>query len=136
MRNRILDRYIRLVRDRPVTIIAGIALITIAPGAGLPKLGFDTSLDSMIASKDPEFLLNEDDQQTYGTIGKFTIMDAAPESLWSDASLHDYDRLISNIEECRYNDEDRERGRRERFRPAAGCFKTGFFRFLFSSRSE
>ncbi|HSV96665.1 MAG TPA: efflux RND transporter permease subunit [Spirochaetota bacterium] len=110
-----LDRYIRFIINRPGTIVAVIVLITIALGAGLPKLRFDNSLDSMMPSRDAEFLLNEEVKKTYGNNGKFIIMDVAPDNIWSDERLLEFDNLISDIEEYRDFDEAREAGRRQKF---------------------
>jgi predicted RND superfamily exporter protein len=110
-----LDRYIRFIINRPGTIITAIILITVALGTGLPKLRFDNSLDSMMPSMDPEYILNERVKKTYGNNGKFIIVDVAPDDLWSDPRLLEFDSLIADIEEYRVFDEARESERREKF---------------------
>lgn len=111
-----LDRYIQLIIRCPKTAIVGIVLITIAFGAGLPGLHFDNSLDSMMPSKDPEYLLNEEVKKIYGNNGKFIIMDVSADDLWSMESLLDFDRLVSDIEEFSNYDEVREARRLGTFR--------------------
>ncbi len=111
-----LDRYIKLILRRPKTAVLGIVLITVAFGAGLPGLHFDNSLDSMMPSRDPEYLLNEEVKKIYGNNGKFIIMDVSADDLWRAERLIDFDSLVSDIEEFSTFDEAREARRIELFR--------------------
>ncbi len=110
-----LDKYIRFIISRPGATVLAIVLITIAFGTGLPKLRFDNSLDSMMPSKDPEYLRNEEVKKIYGNNGKFIIMDVAPDRLWSGARLLEFESLIGDIEEYRDFDGTREAERRRAF---------------------
>lgn len=120
-----LDRYIQLIIRRPKTAVLVIVLITIAFGVGLPGLHFDNSLDSMMPSMDPEYLLNEEVKKIYGNNGKFIIMDVSADDLWCAQRLVDFDSLVSDIEEFSTYDQAREARRLGLFRSVSSSPPVG-----------
>lgn len=106
-----MQKYINLVVSNPKKSIALIILITIILGSGLPRLEFESSLDSMMPQQDEEYILNEEVKKIYGNNGKFIIIAVSGENVMTPEILLSLDKLHQDIEEYENFDQYKEEGR-------------------------
>jgi hypothetical protein len=106
-----MERYLKFILERPKRVIAGIALMTLILGSGLFKVEFESSLDSIMPKKDPEYILNEEIKKIYGNNGKFIIMCVSADDMMSPSILERVNALHEDIEEFENYDESREEKR-------------------------
>lgn len=108
-----MQKYINLVVRNPKKAVAFIILITIILGSGLPKLEFESSLDSMMPQKDEEYILNEEVKKIHGNNGKFIIIAVSAENVMTPEILFSVEKLHQDIAEYQSFDQYKEEGRIE-----------------------
>ncbi|MCP4133636.1 MAG: MMPL family transporter [bacterium] len=110
-----MNKYLDFVINRPFIVIAAAVIITIVLGLGFPKLEFESSLDSVMPKKDPEYILNEKMKKIYGNNGKFIVLCATTDNAMEPAFLKKIDNLHYDIEEYQLFNKLREETRMEKF---------------------
>ena len=90
------DLYLLGVR-RPGMVLAGLAALTIFFGSGLPGLGVDTRIDSLIPSSDTDRVIYQRVLEEFGRDDK-TIIYVRDGGLWSPGKLADLERLHHALE--------------------------------------
>lgn len=111
-----MHRYIEFVIKRPVPVLLAIAAITVLLGTGIPSLKFDNSIDVMMPKKDSEYLFYKKIIDIYGNIGKFIIIDTTSRNVWRPEFFIELNNLVTDLEEYKEYDGDREKGRLKRFK--------------------
>ncbi|MFC1669998.1 RND family transporter [Spirochaetota bacterium] len=111
-----MDKYIEFVLKRPVIVIVLLVLITLFMGMGMLKLEYDNSTGVMMPKGDNEYKYYEEVKKTYGNNGKFIIIDVTGKNIWSYDFFKQFDNLITDIEEYKNFNEDKEKGRLEKLR--------------------
>jgi len=101
-----IEKYLDFVLRRPYHVIAVLIIVTLVLGSGILKLGFDSSIDSMMPQKDHEYILNERVKKIYGNNGKFIIISASSSDVMTAPFLKKFNLLHLDIEE--YMEFDRE----------------------------
>lgn len=100
---------------RPLAVIIILLSITVILGTGIWKLKFDNSYDVMMPQKDSLYLYNEETKKIYGNLDNFIISTiSSHNSIWSDRFFHDFDNMVSDLEEYEKYDEEKEKGRLEK----------------------
>ncbi len=110
-----MDSYIKFVINRPIMVIVLLAIITVLLGTGIPKLEFDNSAEVMMPKKDSRYIYNEEVKKIYGNIGKFILMSVTGDDIWHHDFIKEFDNLITDLEEYRDYDKEREDARRRKF---------------------
>jgi len=108
-----MEKYIDLIMRNPKRAIAFIILVTVILGSGLPKIEFESSLDSIMPKKDEQYILNEEVKKVHGNNGKFIIIAASAEDMMTPGILASVEKLHQDIEEYRNFDQYKEEGRIE-----------------------
>jgi predicted RND superfamily exporter protein len=108
-----MEKYIDLVMRHPKKAVACIILITAILGSGLPKIEFESSLDSIMPKKDEQYILNEEVKKVHGNNGKFIIIAVTSEDLMTPENLAIVEKLHQDIEEYRNFDQYKEEERIE-----------------------
>ncbi|MFH2094565.1 MAG: MMPL family transporter, partial [Bacteroidota bacterium] len=88
-------------------------LITIVMGAGIPKLGFNNSIESFMPHRDKEYLLYNKIKDTYGNPDNFHIFSVTHPRLWSTEAFAKLNELLVDIEAYQDFDEKLENRRLE-----------------------
>ncbi len=111
-----VERYTGYIVSYPKTILFSIALITFLLSLGLPKLELDNSVDVIMPKDDAEYLYYKKIEEIYGNIGKFVLIDVTNDKgIWNKKFFIEMDKLVSDIEEYKDFNEERENNRLERF---------------------
>ncbi|MBN2079151.1 MAG: MMPL family transporter [Spirochaetes bacterium] len=110
-----MQRYIEFILKRPIPVLLAIAAITVLLGSGIPRLKFDNSIDVMMPKKDSEYLFYKKIIDIYGNIGKFIIIDTTSKNVWKPGFFIELDNLVTDIEEYKEYDGEREEERLKRF---------------------
>jgi len=121
-----MDAYLHLVLKRPVVPLLLLLLVTVILASGLPKIEFDSSVESFMPKHDEEYLEYMDSKEIYGDNDRFMLMAVSPEMLWSGATFITFDRFLSDIEEYQDASPDREAARQRRFDAAIESEGVGF----------
>ena len=111
-----MKKYIEWVIDHPVAVIAVITCITVILGLGVPKIGFDSSLESMMPNHDPQYILYEKTKEIYGNNGNFILICVSSDNALSPGFLNRINELQQDIEEYETFDKEREQQRMERLK--------------------
>ena len=106
-----MDSYIRFVLKHPVPVLAAILAITIGFSFGIPRLEFDNSIDVMMPKEDREYLYYKKVIETYGNIGKLIVANTTADSVWTPRFFASLDNMITDLEEYKDFNEERERAR-------------------------
>ena len=115
-----MARYIDLVLKKPIWFILLLVVITVVLGSGLNKVKFDSSVDAMMPKRDSEYLENQKVKEIYGNNGKFMLMGVNPDDLWEAGTLKKINQLISDLEEYKDFDEEKEDKRLHTFKSLIG----------------
>ena len=115
-----MNRYINFVLERPRVVIAFLLIATALLGAGIPRLGFDNSIEVMMPQQDPEYIRYEKVKDIYGNIGKYIVINLTSDKIWSEDFFVQADAFVSDLEEFKTYDEARETERLARLGAAAG----------------
>ncbi len=110
-----MNDYLNLVLKRPMIPIIFLLILTVILGTGLPKIEFDSSVESFMPKHDEEYRRYMDAKEIYGDNDRFMLMAVNPEKLWSGATFVTFDRFLSDIEEYKDASPEREADRRRRF---------------------
>ncbi|MDO9515709.1 MAG: MMPL family transporter [Syntrophales bacterium] len=110
-----MNRYIHFVLQRPVLILILLAILTAVLVPGIPKLEFDNSVESFMPKNDPEYIYYNEMKKIYGDNGRFAIMAVSSYNLWSAETFRKLDLLISDLEEYKAFNKERETSRLKRF---------------------
>ena len=110
-----MNRYIEFVLIYPKLVILTLIIITVALSYGLPKLGFDNSVEAFMPKDDIEYKFYNENKDIYGDNGRFIIMSLTHEKLMSTEAFENIDALITDFEEYKDYDETLEQGRIDRF---------------------
>ena len=111
---KLMSKFFRIPVYHPKTTLVVLAVITLFACLGIPKLQFENSLDVMMPHEDREFIINENIKKIYGNNGKFIILDVSSDNLFTPAAFGEIDRLITDIDEYKFYNEERELSRIER----------------------
>lgn len=106
--NRLIGPYIRLVIRLPKIMLFVLAVVSLILFAGMYRLQFDQSIESFMPQGDPEYMLYQKVKAEFGDNDRFIIMAVSGKPLWSTKTLLKMDRLISDLEEFKEFDEQRE----------------------------
>ena len=104
----LFDKFFRIPVNHPKGSLLFLAVVTVIACTGLTKIQFENSLDVMMPQHDIEYITNENLKQVYGNNGKFIIIDISSESLFSESVFRETDNIISEIEEYKSYNEERE----------------------------
>jgi predicted RND superfamily exporter protein len=110
-----MNRYIAFVLRRPVFILVFLVLATIVLVPGMSRLEFDNSVESFMPKNDREYIYYNEVKEIYGDNGRFVIMTVSDKDLWSYEALKKFDDLITDLEEYKEFNEDRETIRLKQF---------------------
>ncbi|MBW2558629.1 MAG: MMPL family transporter [Deltaproteobacteria bacterium] len=110
-----MNRYIKFVLRRPVSILIMLAIFTAILVPGIIKLEFDNSIESFMPKNDHEYIYYNELKETYGDNGRFAIMAVTSDNLWSAETFQKLDRLISDLEEYKDFNEELEGSRLRKF---------------------
>ena len=116
--HRFIEPYIRFVIRMPKIMLFVLAVISLLLFFGMFRLTFDQSIESFMPKGDPDYILYQKVKAEFGDNDRFIIMAVSPKSLWSPNTLSEMDRFISDIEEFKDFDEQRELGRIHRLKQA------------------
>ncbi len=88
-----------------------LAVITVILVPGIAMLKFDNSVESFMPKDDREYIYYTELKEIYGDNGRFMIMAISDDDLWSAETFLKFDALISDLEEYKDFDEERENSR-------------------------
>ncbi len=143
-----MNRYIGWVLKWPKTVLAVFAVITIVLASGMAKLGFDTTISTLLPKSDPEYKYYDQVKEIYGGCDAFIILsvtadEADQEHLFTPGVFQKIDHLVLDIEEFENYHPALEKERMHRLeallgrseitgRQVAAAFKTdiGFSRLI------
>ncbi len=110
-----MNRYISFTLRHPLFILVTLLAITILLTPGMLRLEFDNSVESFMPKNDSEYIYYNEVKEIYGDNGRFVIMTVSDDNLWSFEAIKKLDDLITDLEEYKELDEERERKRLERY---------------------
>ncbi|MBN2539711.1 MAG: MMPL family transporter, partial [Deltaproteobacteria bacterium] len=110
-----MNRYINFVLRRPIPILIMLVILTVMLVPGITKLEFDNSVESFMPKNDPEYINYNKLKEIYGDNGRFAIMAVSSNNLWSAETFQKLDLLLTDLEEYKDFDEERESLRLKRF---------------------
>ena len=110
-----MNRYIHFVLRKPVHTLIALVILTALLVPGILLLEFDNSVESFMPKNDREYIHYNELKEIYGDNGRFAIMAVSSDDLWSEETFRTLDRLLTDIEEYKDFDEERETARLERF---------------------
>ena len=110
-----MNRYIHFVLRRPLFILIMLVILTVLLLPGIPKLEFDNSVESFMPKSDREYIYYTELKEIYGDNGRFAIMAVSSDDLWSGETLRKLDLLLSDLEEYKDFNEEREASRLKKF---------------------
>lgn len=124
----IIHRYTSAIIRHPLPTLFTLAFITVALGAGMMKLEFDTSVETFLPLDDPQFAFYRSVKAVYGDIDTFVILVVSPEKLWEADTLAEVDAFLSDIEAFQDYDpllEERRVKTLEGFLASQSVYRTG-----------
>jgi len=110
-----MNRYIHFVLQRPLLILILLVILTAILVPGITKLEFDNSVESFMPKNDREYIYYNEMKEIYGDNGRFAIMAVSADDLWSEKTFRTLDLLLTDLEEYKDFDEEREASRLKRF---------------------
>ncbi|NOY69494.1 MAG: RND family transporter [Deltaproteobacteria bacterium] len=106
--NKFIGSYIRFVIRMPKIMLFVLAVISLILFSGMFRLKFDQSIESFMPQGDPEYMLYQKVKAEFGDNDRFIIMAVSGKPIWSTKTLLKMDRLISDLEEFKEFDEQKE----------------------------
>ena len=114
-----MNRYLDYVLNNPKKMLLFLAAVTLILGSGLPKIEFDSSIDSIMPKKDEEYRFFQDMKKVYGNTGNFIIMCVSNDDPLDPEFLSTVDRFLIDIEEYELPDFSVEESRLQTLNMAA-----------------
>ena len=109
-----MNRYISFCINYPKTAILILTLFTALLAPGILFLEIDNSIETLMPKHDSQYIYYNKVKETFGDNGQFVVMAVSAENLFSHDTLSELDRLISDLEEYKDFDKDREASRLKR----------------------
>ncbi len=122
-----MNRYIQFVLNRPVPILIMFAMLTMALLPGMGRLEFDNSVESFMPKDDREYIIYNELKKTYGDNGRFAIIAISGKDLLNGPTFETMDRLISDMEEYKDFDKEKEESRLARFDLLTSVDNIGYY---------
>ncbi|MBC2714399.1 MAG: MMPL family transporter [Desulfobacteraceae bacterium] len=94
-----MDRYIRFVLKRPVSVLIFFFIVTIILASGMLRLQFDTSMTAFLPTTDIEYENYEKVKEIYGDCDTFVILNITDKNLWQYETFARINDLIIDLEE-------------------------------------
>lgn len=93
-----MDRYIRFVLKRPVSVLIFFFIMTIVLASGMLKLQFDTSITAFLPTSDIEYKNYNKVKEIYGDCDTFVILNITDKNLWRYEAFERINDLIIDLE--------------------------------------
>jgi len=94
-----MDRYIRFVLKRPVSILVVFSIVTIILSLGMLKLQFDTTITAFLPTTDIEYENYNKVKEIYGDCDTFVILNITDKNLWQYETFEHINDLLVDLEE-------------------------------------
>jgi predicted RND superfamily exporter protein len=121
-----MNRYIDFVLRRPIAVLIFLALITVILTPGMARLQFDNAIEAFMPKNDYEYVFYNDVKNVYGDNGRFVIMAVSHDDLWNPDTFGKIDDLLTDLEEYKDFDENREQSRLAGFDSIMSRGKIGY----------
>ncbi len=128
-----MHSYFRLVLKRPVLVLILLFATTVALSYGIRDLRFNSSVEDFMPKNDKDYINYTRVRDIFGDNDRFVIISVSHEDLWSPPVFERINQLLTDIEEYKDFNKEKEKKRLETFKELAGredvCLKDIYDRF-------
>ncbi|NOY68631.1 MAG: MMPL family transporter [Deltaproteobacteria bacterium] len=128
-----MNSYLKFITKRPVLVLIGLLAITVALSYGMRNLQFNSSVEAFMPKTDADYIKYAKNREVFGDNGRFMIMAVSADNLWSAHTFKKFNYLLTDMEEYKDVDTQKEQTRLSGFNEVAtrnsACMKDFYDRF-------